>query len=275
MDTISKYKLNNGVEIPVIGLGVFRNPAGETTRNAVHCALRAGYRHIDTAKIYANEQDVGKAIAESDVPREEIFVTTKLWNTDHGYKATLKACDESLSKLGLEHLDLYLMHWPVEKLRLESWKAMEKLPQAGKCRAIGVSNFMARHINELLENCKIVPAVNQIELSPYNYLHRKEAIDLCRQNNIRVEAYSPLTKGRKLADPRLLKLAEKYGKSPAQILIRWALEQEFVVIPKSVKEHRIVENAEVFVFAISEADMVYLESFNENLVTGWDPTDAP
>jgi diketogulonate reductase-like aldo/keto reductase len=275
MNINSKYKLNNGVEIPVIGLGVFNNPAGETTRNAVGYALKAGYMHIDTAKIYANEEDVGKAIAESGIPCEEIFITTKLWHSDQGYEPTLKACEESLNKLGLDYVDLYLMHWPVENLRLESWKAMEKLLQDGKCRAIGVSNFMARHIKDLLGNCEVVPAVNQIELSPYNFLYRKEVVDLCLGKNIMIEAYSPLTKGRKLNDPKLVELAKQYRKSTAQILIRWALEKGFIVIPKSVKENRIRENADIFDFSITEDDMKYLESFNENLITGWDPTNAP
>ena len=275
MDINSKYKLNNGVEIPVIGLGVFKSPAGKTTRKAVKYALQTGYRHIDTAKIYANENDVGKAITECDIPREEIFVTTKLWNSDQGYDSTLKACDESLTKLGLDYIDLYLMHWPVENLRLDSWKAMEKLLQDGKCRAIGVSNFMSRHISELLDNCKIVPAVNQIELSPYNYLYLKEVVDLCQDKNILIEAYSPLTKGRKLNDAKLVELASKYGKTTAQILIRWALEKMFIVIPKSVRENRIRENADVFNFSISAEDISYLETFNENLITGWDPTNAP
>jgi diketogulonate reductase-like aldo/keto reductase len=275
MNINSKYNLNNGAEIPVIGLGVFKNPGGETTRNAVSYALKAGYRHIDTAKIYANEEDVGKAIAESGIPREEIFITTKLWNSDQGYEPALKACEESLNKLGLEYIDLYLMHWPMEKLRLESWKAMEKLLQDGKCRAIGVSNFMSRHIEELLGNCEVVPAVNQIELSPYNYLYRKAVVNLCLEKNILIEAYSPLTKGRKLNDPKLVKLANKYGKSTAQILIRWVLEKGFIAIPKSVKENRIKENVDVFDFSITEDDMKYLDSFNEDLVTGWDPTNAP
>ncbi len=275
MNLNSKYKLNNGIEIPVIGLGVFKSPAGKTTRNAVKYALQAGYRHIDTAKIYANENDVGKAITECDIPREEIFVTTKLWNSDQGYDSTLKACDESLTKLGLDYIDLYLMHWPVENLRLDSWKAMEKLLQDGKCRAIGVSNFMTQHIKKLLDNCNIVPAVNQIELSPYNYLYLKEVVDLCLDKIILIEAYNPLTKGRKLNDAKLVELASKYGKTPAEILIRWALEKRFIVIPKSVKEKRIRENADVFNSSISAEDISYLETFNENLITGWDPTKAP
>ncbi len=271
----SSYTLNNGVKIPVIGLGVFRAPAGEITRNAIHHALEAGYRHIDTAKIYANEQDVGIAIAESAIPREEIFVTTKLWNDDQGYDSTLRALDESLDKLQMAYVDLYLMHWPVQGLRLESWKAMEQAYRNGKARAIGVSNFMQRHVAELLDHCEIVPVINQIELSPYNYLYRKETIDFCLEHDIEMEAYSPLTKGRKLDDSNLLKLAQKYGKTPAQILIRWALEHEFVVIPKSTKKERIIENISVFDFSISEEDMDFLDGLNENLVTGWDPTDAP
>ena len=275
MDKNSTFVLNNGVKIPVIGLGVFQNPAGETTRNAIRYALQAGYRHIDTAKIYRNEQDVGRAIRESSIVREDIFITTKLWNSDQGYNSTLKACNESLVKMELDYVDLYLMHWPVQNLRLESWKAMEKLLAEGKSRAIGVSNFMDHHLRELLERCEIVPAINQIELSPYNYIQRSETIKMCLDHNIMVEAYSPLTKGQKLNDTRLIGIAVKYGKTPAQILIRWALELEFVVIPKSVHEMRIQENADVFDFSLSSEDMKKLEGFNENLATGWDPTNAP
>jgi diketogulonate reductase-like aldo/keto reductase len=275
MNLHSTCTLNNGVKIPFMGLGVFRSPAGDVTRSAVHLALQAGYRHIDTAKIYANEQDVGRAIAESDVPREEIFVTTKLANADQGYDSTLRAIDESLNKLQMDYVDLYLEHWPAEGKRLESWRAMGKVLSDGKAKAIGVSNFMKRHIEELLDNSSIVPAVNQIELSPFVYLFRKATIDFCFENNIAIEAYSPLTKARKLDDPNLAKIAGKYDKTTAQILIRWALQHEFIVIPKSTKQHRIVENASVFDFSISEDDMDFLDGLNENLVTGWDPTNAP
>lgn len=218
-DTRTKF-LNNGVTIPALGLGVFRSPAGEMTRNAVLHALEAGYRHIDTAKIYGNEESVGQAIRESGIPRSEIFLTTKLWNSDHGYDATLRACDESLTKLGFHAVDLYLVHWPVQGLRLETWRAMETLLAEGKARAIGVSNYMVHHLEELLEHANVVPAINQIELSPYNYLYRKEVVDLCRANDIQVEAYSPLTKAQKLHDPKLVELARKYSKTAAQILIR-------------------------------------------------------
>ena len=275
MNLHSTCTLNNGVKIPFIGLGVFRSPAGDVTRSAVHHALQAGYRHIDTAKIYANEQDVGRAIAESDVPREEIFVTTKLANADQGYDSTLRAIDENLNKLQMDYVDLYLEHWPVEGRRLESWKAMEKILTDGKVKAIGVSNFMKRHIEELLDNSDIVPVINQIELSPFNCLFRKDTIDFCLENNIAIEAYSPLTKARKLDDPNLVEIAVKYHKTTAQILIRWALQHEFIAIPKSTKQHRIIENASVFDFSISEVDMDFLDGLNENLVTGWDPTNAP
>jgi diketogulonate reductase-like aldo/keto reductase len=187
----------------------------------------------------------------------------------------MKACEESLHKLQTEYLDLYLMHWPVQHLRLESWKAMEELLSLGKCRAIGISNFMEHHLRELLDSSVVTPAVNQIELSPYNYIQRKQTINLCQDHNIKVEAYSPLTKGRKLNDPGLVKIADKYGKSPAQVLIRWALELGFIVIPKSVHEIRIRENADVFDFSIAKEDMQNLEGFNESLATGWDPTHAP
>jgi diketogulonate reductase-like aldo/keto reductase len=275
MDINTRVTLNNGVNIPIIGLGVFQSPAGGVTKQAILHAFEAGYRHIDTARIYGNESDVGRAVAESGLPREEIFVTTKLWNADQGYESTLDACEISLGKMDLEYVDLYLMHWPVEGRRLESWTAMEELLAKGKCRSIGVSNFLVNHLEELLEKARVVPAINQIEMSPYNFLQRKETLDLCHSTGIVIEAYSPLTKGRKLKDPRLVDIAAKYGKTTAQLLIRWALEKRFVVLPKSVIKDRIVENISVFDFTISPDDMATLDGFNENLATGWDPTHTP
>lgn len=275
MDIASTIQLINGVEIPRLGLGVYRAPAGDTTVQAVSAALEAGYRHIDTAMIYGNERAVGRAVRESGIPREEIFVTTKLWNDDHGYETALRACDKSLSELGLDYVDLYLIHWPVPEKRLDTWRAFEKLLADGKVRSIGVSNYLVRHLAELLAQSDTAPAINQIELSPYNYLYRKDTVDLCVQNNIVVEAYSPLTKGRKLNDPRLIAIAEKYGKSTAQILIRWVIQLDAVVIPKSVTPSRIRQNGDVFDFEISATDMNALNALNENLITGWDPTDAP
>lgn len=275
MDIHTSKTLNNGVEIPVVGLGVFRSPPGKTTQKAIQLAFETGYRHIDTAHIYGNETDVGKAVARSGISREEIFVTTKLWNADQGYDSTLKACQKSLRTMNLEYVDLYLIHWPVPELRLESWRAMEKLLDEGQCRSIGVSNYMVHHLEELLEHSGVVPAVNQIELSPYNYRQRLDLLEFCRISNVAIEAYSPLTKGRKLQDPGLKEIAGHYEKTPAQVLIRWALQKGFIVLPKSVNPGRIRENASVFDFAISGEDMEILEGFNEDLSTGWDPTHAP
>ena len=275
MNINTTVTLNNGVNIPVIGLGVFQSPGGAVTKHAILDSLEAGYRHIDTARIYGSEVDVGKAVAECGLPREDIFVTTKLWNADQGYESTLDAFEISLGKMDLEYIDLYLMHWPVEGRRLESWTAMEELFAKGRCRSIGVSNFMVHHLEGLLQKTHVVPAINQIEMSPYNYLHRKETLDLCHSTGIVIEAYSPLTKGKKLKDPRLVEIAAKYGKTTAQLLIRWALEKHYVVLPKSVNKDRIIENADVFDFTISEEDLAIMDGFNEDLATGWDPTHVP
>jgi methylglyoxal/glyoxal reductase len=269
----STLRLNNGVEIPRFGLGVFRAPRGEETRRAVVQALSAGYRHIDTARIYGNEKDVGNGVRDSGLPRSEIFVTTKLWNDDQGYDSTLRACERSLKDLGLEYVDLYLIHWPVQGKRLDSWRAMERLLADGKCRAIGVSNFTVRHLEELLEQSKVVPAVNQVEFSPF--LYQEELLHSCQGQGIAVEAYSPLTKGQRLAHPTLVKMGKRHGKTPAQVLIRWCLQHGLIVIPKSTREERIRENADVFGFELSPEDMRVLDGLNENLRTSWDPTDVP
>jgi diketogulonate reductase-like aldo/keto reductase len=222
--------------------------------------------------IYRNERDVGNAVRESGIPREEVFVTTKLWNSEQGYESAIKACNDSLKRLGFDYIDLYLIHWPVEDIRLESWKALETLLDQGKCRAIGISNFLLRHLKNLLENCSIVPAVNQVEFSPFLYL--TELLELCQSKEIQLEGYSPLTKGRRLGDPRLIEVAEHYGKTPAQILIRWSIEHDVVAIPKSVKIARIRENADVFDFFILPEHMQILDNLDEGLRTGWDPSDV-
>ena len=255
-----------------MGLGVFRSPPGAATRTAVLTALEAGYRHIDTAAVYGNEADVGEATRRSDRPREDVFVTTKLWNTDHGYEAALRACDASLEALGFDYVDLYLVHWPVPNLRLDTWRAMEQILADGRARAVGVSNYMPRHLDELLAHTEVPPAVNQFELSPYNYGSRRELVDLCRANGIVVEAYSPLTKGQKLDDPVLAGIGSVHGKSPAQILIRWALDHGFVVLPKSTNPDRIRQNADVYDFNLVGAELSELDALDEGLVTGWDPT---
>ena len=269
----SSIVLNNGVKIPILGLGVYQAEKGGETVQAVRTALDVGYRHIDTARIYENEGDVGRAVRESGLPREEVFVTTKLWNDDHGYDSTIEAFDESRRRLGFDYIDLYLIHWPVEGLRLESWRAMERLLERGLCRAIGVSNYTVKHLQELLAASSVIPAVNQIELSPF--LYQRDLIEFCHNSGIRVEAYSPLTQGKKLDHPTLVAVARKYGKTPAQILIRWAIEHRLVVIPKSVHRSRIVENADVFDFSIEPDDLATLDGLDEGFRTCWDPTDAP
>ncbi|HEY7911456.1 MAG TPA: aldo/keto reductase [Blastocatellia bacterium] len=266
----SSIELNNGVEIPTLGLGVYQSGPGAETQQAVRFALDAGYRHIDTASAYGNEKDVGVAISSSRIARHDLFITTKLWNSDHGYEATLRAFDKSRIELGLDYIDLYLIHWPVPGLRMESWRAMEELLDRGLCRAIGVSNYTIRHLDEHLSTSAVAPAVNQVEFSPF--LYQKQLLDYCRERNIQIEAYSPLTQGKKLKHRVVKEISRKYGRTPAQILIRWAIEHRLVVIPKSVHRERIEENAQVFDFAISSQDMARLDSLDEGFRTCWDPT---
>jgi diketogulonate reductase-like aldo/keto reductase len=264
-------KLNNGVEIPILGLGTWQINGKEAEKSILY-ALDAGYRHIDTATIYDNEEDVGRAIRKSSIPREDLFITTKVWNDDHGYKPTITACDRSLKRLGLSYVDMYLIHWPVKDLRNETWKAMEALLESGKCRAIGVSNFTTKHLEQLMEQSPIVPTINQVEFSPY--LYQRDLLEFCRINGIQLEAYSPLTRGKRLKDSKLIPLAAKYSKSTAQILIRWALQLGIVTIPKASNEEHIRANADVFDFEISSEDMGILNSFNENSRICWDPAEA-
>jgi diketogulonate reductase-like aldo/keto reductase len=291
----TKLKLNDGHLIPQLGLGVWQTRAGATCEAAVLAALDAGYRHIDTAAMYGNEESVGAAIRTSGIRRENIFVTTKLWNSDHGNPA--RALDTSLRKLKLDYVDLYLIHYPVRERR-HSWRALETLRAEGKARSIGVSNFTIRHLRELLAETKTVPAVNQVEFHPY--LYQRDLLDFCGGEGIAIVAYSPLTKGVRLKDPKLVAVAKKYSKagpqpapfrsrlslldklsqrsetkSTAQILIRWALQHGLAVIPKSANRRRIFEDADIFDFEITAEDMEILDRFNENLRTCWDPTNAP
>ncbi len=269
----TKLQLSDGHLIPQLGLGVWQISAGKTA-DVVLAALEAGYRHIDTASAYGNEESVGTAIRMSGIPRESIFVTTKLWNSDHGNPEP--ALDTSLRKLKMNYVDLYLIHFPVRQRR-QSWRALEALQRKGKTRSIGVSNFTIAHLRELLAESETVPTVNQVEFHPY--LYQQDLLAFCQAKGIVIEAYSPLTHGERLKDPRLVAIAKKYSssktKSTAQILIRWALQHGLVVIPKSSNRRRILENADVFDFEISEDDMRLLDSFNENLRTCWDPSDAP
>lgn len=265
-------RLNTGATIPQVGLGVWRM-GGRDARQAVTAALALGYRHVDTARIYGNEADVGAAIRASDVPRGEVFVTTKLWNDDHDYDRALRAFDASLERLGLDYVDLYLLHWPVAGKRLDSWRALERIHVEGRARAIGVSNFLVHHLDELLAAAKVVPAVNQIEISPF--LQRRETRDLCARRGIVVEAYSPLTHGKRLKDPVVGRVAATVGRSPAQVLLRWAVQHDLVVLPKSTRPARIRENAEIFDFVLDGAAMATLDGCEEGLVTGWDPAGQP
>ncbi len=262
-------KLNNGLEMPWLGFGVFLVEPGEETEVAVKRALDAGYRSIDTAAIYENEAGVGKAIKESSIPREELFITTKLWNADQGYDSALKAFDESMKKLQIEVLDLYLIHWPVVGRYVESWKALEKLYKDGRVKAIGVSNFLIHHIQDILEISEVVPTVNQVEFHPRNRL--VDLHNFCIENQIQLQAWAPLMQGKALDIPELVNLGKKYGKSPAQILIRWDLQLQVLTIPKSITPHRIVENCQVFDFEISDEDMALIESLNRDERVGPDP----
>jgi diketogulonate reductase-like aldo/keto reductase len=239
------------------------------TRSAVADALRLGYRHIDTARIYGNEADVGAAVRNSGVPRAEVFITTKLWNDDQGYDNALRAFDASLARLGLDYVDLYLLHWPVAGKRLDSWRALERIHEEKRARAIGVSNFLAPHLGELLARCNLPPAVDQIELTPF--LQRRATVALCKQQGIVIEAYSPLTRGLRLGHPTLQHVASTLKRSPAQVLLRWGLQHGYVVLPKSTRSERIAENAGVFDFELDGDALGELDGLEENLVTGWDP----
>ena len=263
--------LNSGARIPRVGLGVWQTPSGATTRAAVAAALEVGYRHVDTARVYGNEADVGAAVRESGVAREEVFVTTKLWNADQGFDSALRAFDASLKRLGLEYVDLYLIHWPVVRQRLESWRALERIHEEGRARSIGVSNFLAPHLEELLGGAKRIPAVNQIELTPF--LQRRETRALCAKHGIVVEAYSPLTHGQRLDHPVVKEVARRVGRSVAQVLLRWGLQHGLVILPKSTNPARIAENGALFDFSLDDDAMEELDALEEGLVTGWDPAD--
>lgn len=257
----SSIVLNNGVTMPGFGLGVWKVPDGEPVIHSVRSALEAGYRLIDTAMIYGNERGVGQALRQSAGLTDELFLTTKVWNADQGYDSTLRAFDASCDRLGVETIDLYLIHWPVFGKYKETWKAMEKLYNEGRVRAIGVCNFQPHHLDDLLQSADIVPVVNQVELHPL--LTQIPLRTYCDARNIRVEAYSPLGSGGVLDLPPILTLAEKYQKTAAQIILRWDIQNNITPIPRSVQEAHIRSNADVFDFQLSEEDMEKIESLNE------------
>jgi 2,5-diketo-D-gluconate reductase A len=257
---VPEIELNNKVQLPQVGFGVYKVPDDEVGQ-AVRVALDAGYRSIDTATLYKNERGVGAAVRASEIPREEIFVTTKLWNTDHGYDAALRAFDTSMDELGLDYVDLYLIHWPVpdQNLYVESWRALEKILDDGRARAIGVSNFAEEHLRRVLDEGDVVPAVNQIELHPW--LQRPELRGFHQEHGIATEAWSPLARGGELltSDP-ITTIARKHGKSPAQVVLRWHIEMDHIVIPKSVTPHRIAENIDVFGFELDSHDIAAIST---------------
>lgn len=269
-DTVA---LSNGVQMPWLGLGVFQVEDGTTVVESVCAAIKNGYRSIDTAAIYQNESGVGQGIREgiaiAGINREDLFITSKVWNDDLGYEETLAAFETSLEKLGLDYLDLYLIHWPKAGKYKEAWRALETIYKNGKVKAIGVSNFQIHHLEDLMEDAEIVPMINQVELHPK--LTQTELRSFCQRHGIQVEAWSPLMQGQ-LLDHELLKgIGEKYNKSVAQIIIRWDLQNGIITIPKSIKEHRIIQNADVFDFALTDNEMEQISGINENLRVGPDP----
>ena len=261
--------LNNGVIMPWFGLGVFRSNEGAEVESAVKWALAAGYRSIDTAAIYGNERGVGKAIRESGIPRDEIFVTTKVWNDDLRAGTTLQAIGDSLDRLGMDYVDLYLIHWPVKGCYREAWQAMEEIYHGGRARAVGVSNFLLHHLEDLLAHTELVPAVNQIEFHPL--LLQRKLLDYCQTHGVQVEAWSPLMQGKAFDTPEIKRLAVKYGKNPGQIVLRWDLQHGVVTIPKSVHRERIIDNAGIFGFTLAEEDMALLDGLDIDKRFGADP----
>lgn len=273
------FELNNGYKIPCVGFGTWQTPDGETAVNSVKAAILAGYRHIDTAACYGNEQSVGQGIIEAGVPREELFITSKVWNTERGYEKTLAAFEKTLADLQTDYLDLYLIHWPAsvnqfenwEELNVGTWKAMTELYKAGKIKSIGVSNFMEHHLEALMKT-EVKPMVNQIEYHPGQM--QEEVVKYCQGNDILVEAWSPLGTGRILNNETLKEIAAKYNKSVAQICIKWVLQNGLLPLPKSVTPSRIEENTKVFDFVISDEDMKTIDAMEYCGGSGWHPDEV-
>lgn len=268
-DIQGSFTLHNGVQMPYLGLGTYQSDNDLEVVDAIKEAVQFGYRHIDTAAAYKNEEGVGKGIKESGINRKEIFVVSKVWNDDQGYDSTLKAFDESLNRLGLEYLDLYLIHWPVVGKYKETWKALEYLYAQKKIRAIGVSNFLKHHLENLMKDCTIVPMVNQMEFHPL--LVQQNLIEFCNENSIQYESWSPFMQGKIFTLDICNDLAKKYRKSVAQIILRWNLQKGVIAIPKSVHINRIKSNADIFDFELSEEDINFLDSLENGQRSGPDP----
>ena len=269
----SRVALSDGNSMPLLGLGVWDAKSGKETYDAVIHALSKGYRHIDTAEMYGNEKDVGSAVIDSGIAREEIFITTKLWDSGLGYDHALNAFDVSLKKLNLEYIDLYLIHWPGKGSRQEVWKALERIKKEGRSLSIGVSNFAPKHLNEILINADFTPTVNQIEMSPF--LHQQEISSFCKKENIHLTGYCPLARGTRFNNPVLCRVAEETNKTAAQVMIRWAIQNGNTVIPKSVRPKRIEENANVFDFELREDQIKILDELEEGLRFCPDPLVLP
>ena len=269
----SRIKLNDGMTMPLFGLGVWRLESGKETRDAVSYALELGYIHIDTASMYNNEEDVGVAIQESSLPREKLFITTKVNSSELGYDSTLEACERSLKKLKLTYIDLFLIHKPVEGYRQNTWKALEKLKHESICRSIGVSNFSPKHLNEIFKICEFIPAVNQIEMNPF--LAQKNISEFCRSKNIHITGYCPLARTEKSNDPTLVNIANECGKTWAQVMVRWGLQKQLTTIPKSANSERIRENSDVFNFELNEKQMQRLDDLDEGFRLRPDPNQLP
>jgi diketogulonate reductase-like aldo/keto reductase len=265
----STVLLHGDVAIPQLGFGVFKVQDGDDVAVAVAAALDVGYRHIDTAAIYRNEEGVGRAIAASGIPRSDIFVTTKLWNSDQGYDSALAAIDENLAKLGLDYVDLYLVHWPKPEHTRDTWRAMEEIKASGKARAIGVSNFLPEHLDQLLEHATVPPSINQIEFHPH--LQSPDLINYCGNHDIVVEAWSPLKAGQIVDDADLAEIADAHGVTVAQVVLRWMLQRGIVAIPKSVTPSRIASNADLYGFELSESEMDTINAMDRNDRVGPNP----
>ena len=268
-DITGSFELHNGVRIPYLGLGVWQAEDGSEVEQAISWALEAGYRHFDTASIYKNEKGVGRALNTNGIPREAVFVVSKVWNSDQGYDAAIRAYQDSLDRLEMDYLDLYLVHWPVGGKYKETWRALEDLYMQGKVRAIGVSNFLKHHLEDLNATARITPMINQMEFHPY--LVQAELMEYCQENRIQYEAWSPLMQGRIFSMGEFEKLAGKYGKSIAQVVLRWDLQKGVVTIPKSTKKDRIASNAALFDFELSASDMELLDSLDRGQRFGPDP----
>jgi methylglyoxal/glyoxal reductase len=268
-DITGTVTLDNGVKMPYLGLGVFEANEGSETIESVKFALECGYRHIDTASMYLNEKSVGEAIRTSNISREKVFVTTKVWNSDQGYQETLDAFHKSLDRLKFDYLDLYLIHWPVHGKYIDTWRAMEELYSKKLIKAIGVSNFMEHQLENLIKNTTIIPMVNQVEFHPY--LTMPELLKYCQKKKIQFEAWSPLMKGMVSNIPLLIEIAKKYKKDPVQIVLRWDLQKGIVTIPKSVHKERIKSNIDIFDFELSQEDILKIDTLNRNHRIGADP----